>query len=124
MPKKLNPESLLLSKERIAEVLQHLKEEEANVRKLQAKGLLPFAKPAPITVIRTRDIRFIMDRGERQATRIMAKLRKKLKKKEGQYISLTEFCTETGLPESDVRHALMITSVKDVKMPDRKTPDK
>ena len=119
MPKKLNPTgSLRLSEKRIAEVLKHLKEEEANVRKLQAKGKLPYAKPAPITVIRTRDIMLIMDRGERQAQRIMSKLRKKLKKKKGQYVSITEFCKETGLPENDVRHALMITVVKDVKLPE------
>jgi hypothetical protein len=122
MPKKSNPTgSLRLSEKRIAEVLEHLKEEAANVRRLQAKGKLPYAKPAPITLIRTRDIMFIMNRKERQAQRIMQKLRKKLNKQKDQYISITEFCTETGIPENDVQQALMITVVKDFKMPERKT---
>ena len=117
MPKtKSNPEvSLRLSDKRIAEVHQHLKNIVAGIMRLQRQGKLPYAKPVPITVIRITDIMLILERKRRTSERIMSELRTKLGKKEGQELTIAEFCREKGLDEPTVQHTLMMCTVNGLR---------
>lgn len=58
-------------------------------------------------VIYAKDVMNITGRKERAARKLLAKIRKKYKKKKGEFISSKEFCDFTGLDENLVRSFLI-----------------
>jgi hypothetical protein len=58
-------------------------------------------------VIYAKDISNITGRKERTARKMIAQIRKKYKKKKGDYISVKEFCEHTGLEENLVYASLL-----------------
>jgi benzoyl-CoA reductase/2-hydroxyglutaryl-CoA dehydratase subunit BcrC/BadD/HgdB len=94
------------SKKRIKEIVERIKKEVAEHRRLQSIGKLPYRKPAPITVIEIPEIMVIIRRERGAASRLMQKMRAYFEKKPEQMVSVTEFCDYTGIPISDVRDAL------------------
>ena len=59
-----------------------------------------------IRLITAKDIMYILGLGERQARRIIQKIRKGLGKVAGQRVTLEEFCSSVGLQAEVVRAAL------------------
>jgi archaellum biogenesis ATPase FlaH len=57
-------------------------------------------------VIYAKDIMNITGRKERAARKLLARIRKKYKKKKGEFISIDEFCEFTGLKKESVREFL------------------
>ena len=57
-------------------------------------------------VIYAKDIMNITGHRERAARKLLAKIRKKYKKKAGEFISIDEFCEFTSLKEEKVREFL------------------
>jgi hypothetical protein len=53
-------------------------------------------------VIYAKDIMNITGRKERAARKLLAQIRKKYRKKKGEFISIDEFCEFTGLKEEKV----------------------
>ena len=53
-------------------------------------------------VIYAKDISNITGRKERTARKMIAQIRKKYKKKKGDFISVKEFCQFTGLEEDSI----------------------
>jgi len=53
-------------------------------------------------VIYAKDIMNITGRRERAARKLLAQIRKKYKKRRGEFISIDEFCQFTGLKEEKV----------------------
>ena len=53
-------------------------------------------------VIYSKDIEKITGRSGRYARKVMAILRKDLRKERHQFVSLGEFCSYTGIPEEEV----------------------
>jgi hypothetical protein len=53
-------------------------------------------------VIYAKDIMNITGRKERAARKLLAQIRKKYQKKNGEFISIDEFCEFTGLKEEKV----------------------
>jgi hypothetical protein len=53
-------------------------------------------------VIYAKDISNITGRKERTARKMIAQIRKKYKKKKGDFISVKEFCDFTGLEENSI----------------------
>ena len=94
------------SEKRIKEIVERIKKEVAEHRRLQVEGKLPYRKPAPITVMEIPDIMLIIRRERGAASRLMQKMRAYFEKKPEQMVSVTEFCDYTGIPISDVRDAL------------------
>ena len=58
-------------------------------------------------VIYAKDIMNITGRKERAARKLLARIRKKYKKKKGEFISVEEFCEFTGLKEEKVSQFLV-----------------
>lgn len=58
-------------------------------------------------VIYAKDIMNITGRKERAARKLLARIRKKYRKKKGEFISIKEFCEFTGLDETLVRSFLV-----------------
>jgi hypothetical protein len=58
-------------------------------------------------VIYAKDIMNITGRKERAARKLLAQIRKKYRKKRGEFISIDEFCEFTGLKEEKVTHFLV-----------------
>ena len=58
-------------------------------------------------VIYAKDVMNITGRKERAARKLLAKIRKKNEKKEGEFISIEEFCSFTGLKEEKVAPFLL-----------------
>jgi archaellum biogenesis ATPase FlaH len=57
-------------------------------------------------VIYAKDIMNITGRRERAARKMLAKIRKKYKKKKGEFISIDEFCEFTSLKKESVTEFL------------------
>ena len=57
-------------------------------------------------VIYAKDIMNITGRKERAARKLLAKIKKKYKKKKGEFISIDEFCEFTSLKKESVREFL------------------
>ena len=57
-------------------------------------------------VIYAKDIMNITGRKERAARKLLARIRKKYKKKKGEFISIDEFCEFTSLKKESVREFL------------------
>lgn len=57
-------------------------------------------------VIYAKDIMNITGRKERAARKLLAQIRKKYKKKKGEFISVDEFCEFTTLKQESVREFL------------------
>jgi hypothetical protein len=57
-------------------------------------------------VIYAKDVMNITGRKERAARKLLASIRKKYKKKKGEFISIDEFCEFTGLKKDSVREFL------------------
>lgn len=58
-------------------------------------------------VIYAKDIMNITGRKERAARKLLAQIRKKYQKKNGEFISIDEFCEFTGLKEEKVAAFLL-----------------
>ena len=58
-------------------------------------------------VIYAKDIMNITGRKERAARKLLARIRKKYRKKKGDFISVEEFCDFTGLKEEKVSQFLV-----------------
>jgi hypothetical protein len=74
--------------------------------RLQSEGKLPYYKKIPKAVVTTGDIMAIINRSERTAQRIMAKVRKKCGKKKGEYVTVKEFSLATGIDEWSIQRVL------------------
>jgi hypothetical protein len=94
------------SEERIKEIVQRLKKQVAEHRRLQNEGILPFYKRIPITVMEIPYVMVIINRERGTASALMKEIRAELGKRPRQKISVTEFSDYTGIPISDVRDAL------------------
>lgn len=94
------------SEKRIKEIVERIKKEVAEHRRLQSEGKLPFRKPVPITVMEIAHIMVVIKRERGAASRLMKEMRAELGKKPRQKVSVTEFSDYTGIPISDVRDAL------------------
>ena len=92
----------------LKKLIKWMQNEVAYVMRLQKKGILPYCKPAERIIIETCDFERMLGMKKRTAQRYMASLREKLKKKKGQFISVEEFITESGLPEHVVHQALYL----------------
>ena len=57
-------------------------------------------------VIYAKDVMNITGRKERAARKLLARIRKKYKKKKGEFISIDEFCEFTSLKKESVREFL------------------
>ncbi|HMJ46301.1 MAG TPA: hypothetical protein VK498_03185 [Ferruginibacter sp.] len=57
-------------------------------------------------VIYAKDIMNITGRKERAARKLLAKIRKKYKKKTGDFLTVKEFCEFTGFDEESVKEFL------------------
>jgi hypothetical protein len=99
-------ESPIYSEKKIKTLTQYLQDRIAEHMRLQRAGKLPYCKRIPVTVIEIRHIMEIMNRSRSTAHRLMSKIRKKLGKKDDEYVSVSEFCEATGLPEREVTMAL------------------
>lgn len=53
-------------------------------------------------VIYAKDVMIITGRKERAAWKLLASIRKKYKKKKGQFVTIDEFCEHTGIKEERV----------------------
>jgi hypothetical protein len=58
-------------------------------------------------VIYARDIENVTGRSERTARLLLQRIRQAYGKKQGQFVSIAEFCSFTGLKEEEVRHFLI-----------------
>jgi len=58
-------------------------------------------------VIYAKDIMNITGRKERAARSLLAAIKKKFKKKKGEFVSVDEFCEFTGLKKESVREFLV-----------------
>lgn len=58
-------------------------------------------------VIYAKDIMNITGRKERAARKLLAKIRKKYKKKTGDFLTVKEFCEFTGFEEKHVKEFLI-----------------
>lgn len=58
-------------------------------------------------VIYAKDIMNITGRKERAARALLAAIKKKFKKKKGEFVSVDEFCEFTGLKKESVREFLV-----------------
>jgi archaellum biogenesis ATPase FlaH len=57
-------------------------------------------------VIYAKDVMNITGRKERAARKLLARIKKKYKKKKGEFISIDEFCEFTSLKKESVREFL------------------
>jgi len=58
-------------------------------------------------VIYAKDVMNITGRKERAARKLLAQIRKNCKKKKGEFITIKDFCTHTGIDESLVNAFLV-----------------
>ena len=58
-------------------------------------------------VIYAKDISNITGRKERTARKLLASIRKKYKKKKGEFVTIDEFCSYTGIKEERVTQFLI-----------------
>jgi hypothetical protein len=58
-------------------------------------------------VIYAKDIMNITGRKERAARKLLAQIRRKYKKKKGDFLTMKEFCNFTGLEETEVKEFLI-----------------
>jgi hypothetical protein len=96
----------IYSEKKIKTLTQFLQDRIAEHMRLQRAGKLPYCKRIPVTVIEIRHIMEIMQRSRSTAHRLMSKVRKKLGKKDDEYVSVEDFCKATGLPSFEVQRAL------------------
>jgi hypothetical protein len=91
---------------RVAAVTQLFKDKVEEVMRLQRAGKLPYCKKIPKVIVRTSDIKIIMGVKERQAQRIMAKVRVHAHKTTPQYITVQDFVAATTIDEMIVQRVL------------------
>jgi hypothetical protein len=96
----------IFSEKRIAEVTKLFKDKIAEVMRLQRAGKLPFYKKIPKAIVRTSDIKIIMNVLDRQAQRIMAQVRAHAGKTKKQYITINDFHLATGIDEFTIQRVL------------------
>jgi len=106
MPK--DPNRPIFSPKRIAEIIKHVDDKVKLVYHLQDKGLLPCRKPAPRYIVEVDDIMRMLPRTKRTCERVMQKVRKRLEKTNGEYISVEEFIRESNIPKETVLKAMYI----------------
>lgn len=99
-------EPTIYSEKKIKQLTQFLRDRVTEHMRLQGEGILPYRSRLPVTVIEIYHIMKIMNRSRSTAQRLMAKVRKKQNKKNGEYVSVTDFCKATGIPKWDVQRAL------------------
>jgi hypothetical protein len=58
-------------------------------------------------VIYAKDVMNITGRKERAARKLLAQIRRKYKKRRGDFLSMKEFCNFTGLDETEVKEFLI-----------------
>jgi hypothetical protein len=86
------------------------KKEAARIEKLlYPKGRAMYSMPAPKhrQIVCSKDIQNLMHIDPRPASRYLTKIRKKIGKKRGGWITLTEFCDNTPFTKEDVIPYLM-----------------
>lgn len=105
MPQK-NDRATIYNEKTIQQLNLLLKSKVAEVFRLQRAGIIPFAKKHPKMIVETSDLILILGKTERTAQRHMARIRKMLGKKKGQYVSVKEFIEVTGLDALTVQQAL------------------
>ena len=96
----------IFSPEKIKELNQLMVDKVKEVMRLQDEGELPCASRLPRCHVERKDIMEILNKSSAQAGRIMAHVRKDRNKKEGQLVSVKDFCVATGLDEHTVQRAL------------------
>lgn len=106
MPK--DPNRPIFSPKRIAEIIKYVDDKVKLVYHLQDKGLLPCRKPAPRYIVEVDDIMRMLPRTKRTCERVMQKVRKRLEKTNGEYISVEEFIRESNIPKETVLKAMYI----------------
>lgn len=99
-------EKPIFSQDELSELHKLLKDKVADVMRRQRLGELPYYKKEPASIVETRDIKRIMNKTQRTAERIMAKVRKKLGKKPGDYVTVKQFCEATTMDLWTVQRAL------------------
>jgi hypothetical protein len=98
----------IFSPKQIAEIVQYVESKVKLVYQLQEIGLLPCRKPAPRYIVEIDDILRMLPRTKRTCERKMQKVRKKLEKTNGEYISVEEFIKVSGIPKETVLRAMYI----------------
>jgi len=106
MPK--DPNRPIFSPKRIAEIVKYVDERVKLVYRLQNMGLLPCRKPAPKYIVEIDDIMRMLPRTKRTCERIMQKVRQRLEKTNGEYISVEEFIRVSDIPKETVLRAMYI----------------
>ena len=96
----------IFSKERIAELTKLFQDKIVEVMRLQRIGKLPFYKKIAKVIVRTSDIKIIMDVQDRQAQRIMADVRAHANKTKKQRITVLDFHKATGIDELTIQRVL------------------
>jgi hypothetical protein len=114
MPGK-NPRATIYSEKIIQQLNLVIKAKVAEVRRLQHDGILPYAKKHPKMIVETSDLILILGKTERTAQRHMARIRKKLGKKKGEYVSVKDFIKVTGLDEFTVQQALDLCPLHELR---------
>ena len=109
------PRATIYSEKTIQQLNLFLKAKVAEVWRLQRAGKLPFAKKLPKMIVETSDLILILGKTERTAQRHMARIRKKLGKKKGEYVSVNEFCKATGLDKLTVQQALDLCPLHELR---------
>jgi hypothetical protein len=98
----------IFSPRRIAEIVKYVESKVKLVYHLQEKGLLPCRMPAPRHIVEVDDILRMLPRTKRTCERIMKKVRERLEKTNGEYISVEEFIRVSGIPKETVLRAMYI----------------
>jgi hypothetical protein len=98
----------LYSPKQVAALTKYMQDKVALVHRLQKKGILPCFKPAPKYIVEINDIMRITGKCERTAQRHMKKIREKLGKTNGEYVSIDEYIQESKIPKDTVYMAMYL----------------
>lgn len=104
--KEVIAEPFIYSEKKIKQLTQYLKDRIAEHMRLQGEGKLPYYKRIPVSIVEIRHIMEILKRSRSTAHRIMARVRKKRNKKDGEYVTVEDFSAATGIDERIVQRAL------------------
>ena len=96
----------IYSEKKIKQLTQYLRDRVLEHQRLQSEGKLPFCSRLPVIAIEIYHIMTILKKSRSTAHRLMTRIRQERNKKEGEYVSVEDFCEVTGLPQWDVQRAL------------------
>lgn len=99
-------EPYIFSEKKIKQLTQFLQDRIVEHMRLQGEGKLPFYSRIPVCVVEIYHIMTILKRSRSTAHRVMARVRENRNKKDGEYITVEDFCAATGIPERIVQQAL------------------